>query len=400
MKPYGIDISKYQGTNINYKAMKDKTKYVIMRAGISYAYEDPTFGPNWKALKGHHRGAYHVVYPGQDPIQQANHFLNVVTKHGVDWRTDRLALDLELHQSQTRSRITYVTTEMMNYIKEHTGRYPILYSRATWVDQYMNVTPKLANADWWLANYLSPKPHPEYTPEHPGPPMLPRGVGKYLIHQTGEKGKGKDVGVGSYYVDENRWNGTINSLNKYFGKTAGYHLYFPIVTNEEAPTNPMIEIWSQRDPRWANDIMGSSGITMAQQGCLMTATAWVLKQLGFDIDPGRYNHLASTRGGYAPPNLMYWKFPEIIFKGKVERAEYRSFNGNGWQSLVDSILDDGRIALAMVDMSPRTGFQQHWIAIYKKDGNTYRFADPWNGDSETLAERYQEVFKIVSYRKL
>lgn len=400
MKPYGIDISKYQGEGLDYALMKKNTKFVIMRAGISYAYEDPTFGPNWKALKGHYRGAYHVVYPSQDPTQQVNHFLNTVIKHGVDWETDRLALDLELHQNQTKQRITDVVTEMMEQIKQYTGRYPILYSRATWVDQYMNVTPKLANADWWLAHYLSPKPHPEYTPEHPGPPWLPKGVNEYLIHQAGEKGNGSRVGVNSYYVDENRWNGTINSLNKYFGKKPGHHLYLPIVFGPQAEEAPALEFWSQRDPRWGSDLMGESNITLAQQGCLVTATSWSLKRLGIDTDPKRYNHLASTRGGYAYPNLMYWGFPDVVWKNKIQRAEFLNFNGYGWKPAVDKILEEGRTALAMVDFYPGGSFQQHWVAIYERTGDNYYYLDPWYGDRETVRHRYFELFKIVSYRKL
>jgi len=218
MKPYGIDISKYQGVGLDYGKMRSATRFVALRAGISWGYEDPTFGPNWRGLAGHNRIAYHVVYPGQDPIRQASWFLEIVGSCGVDWKTDRLALDLELYQGQSRERITWVVETMMEFLKGKTGRYPLLYSRATWIDQYMRMTPKLAKADWWLAHYLSPLDYPAYTPEHPGPPWLPSGVDQYLLHQVGEKGNGSAVGVKSHYVDENRWNGTDDEMDAYFGR--------------------------------------------------------------------------------------------------------------------------------------------------------------------------------------
>jgi len=49
------------------------------------------------------------------------------------------------------------------------------------------------------------------------PPALPTSVNSWLIHQTGEKYSGKEVGVSSYYVDSNRWNGDVHAVLDYFG---------------------------------------------------------------------------------------------------------------------------------------------------------------------------------------
>ena len=215
--PFGIDISSYQGANINYDLMKQKTKFIAVRAGISWGFEDPVFAQSWRALKGHNRIAYHVVYPSQDAIRQADWCLDIINRAGVDWRFDRIALDLELDQSQTRARITQVTLDMMERLKSATGRYPLLYSRASWVDTYMTVKDdRLKLGDWWLAHYLARR-DPEYTPEKDPPPLLPRGVTKWLIHQTSETGIGKNVGLPSGAIDTNRWNGTDDDVRAYFG---------------------------------------------------------------------------------------------------------------------------------------------------------------------------------------
>ena len=78
---------------------------------------------------------------------------------------DRIALDCEVAGGNSKSTITNITLQCMNIIKQRTGRYPIIYSRASWVNPYLDVTALPSETDWWLANYLSPRPYPLYTPE-------------------------------------------------------------------------------------------------------------------------------------------------------------------------------------------------------------------------------------------
>ena len=50
------------------------------------------------------------------------------------------------------------------------------------------------------------------------PPFMPRNWnGSWLIHQTAERGDGSLYGVKSYYVDLDRWNGTSEEVENYFG---------------------------------------------------------------------------------------------------------------------------------------------------------------------------------------
>lgn len=215
MKPFGVDISSYQGRSIDYTLMKQNTKFVAVRAGISWGYEDPVFAQSWRALKGHNRIAYHVLYPSQDVTRQVDWFFDILSRAGFDPKTDRLAIDIELWQGQTPQRVTEATTQMYDQITERTGRKPIIYSAAWFVNPRMVVTPKLADADWWIANYPPKGSAPGV--EHPGPPILPRGITSYLIHQTSETGIGKNVGLPSGAIDTNRWNGTDDDVRAYFG---------------------------------------------------------------------------------------------------------------------------------------------------------------------------------------
>lgn len=233
--PFGTDISYWNGA-IDYDRLKSVSEYVAVRAGISWYYEDPIFAQAWQELAGTNRIAYHVVYPSQDAIRQADWCLDIINRAGgADWDYDRLALDLELDQGCTTAQITDTVLEMMEYLNEITGQYPILYSRAGWVNSFMHMTdPRLINADWWLAYYRTRR-DPDYTPEMPPPPLLPRSVDKWLIHQTSERGIGREHGVSSNYIDTNRWNEEYKKLDEYFGrgKDNEHKLFYPIIIRPE-----------------------------------------------------------------------------------------------------------------------------------------------------------------------
>ena len=226
--PLGCDISKWQGA-INFAKMKANTAFVFVKATESWGYVDPKFAVNWQGLAGHNRGAYGFIYLSEDPLRQANHLIDTVTRAGVDWRHDRLALDLEKSgHGLSKAEVSRRVLVMMERIKEVTGRYPILYSRASWVNENMLINdPRLINADWWLAGYRKRLPEPLYTPEATPPPALPKGVDNWLIHQTAERGNGSEFGVASHYIDIDRWNGTKEQMLAYFG------------IGEEAPAPPI-----------------------------------------------------------------------------------------------------------------------------------------------------------------
>ena len=242
--PFGIDISKYQFSQDgkrkpDFDIINEKCDFVAVRAGISWGYVDQWFRYSWEHLDVP-RLAYHVVYPGEIAAKQMDHFLNIVKPQ----EHDRLVLDMELDHGYSKTRITDTLLSCLEYLKGVTGRYPIVYSRASWINRFVDVS-RLPKLDWWLAGYLKPRPAPLYTPEATPPPALPRGVNSWLIHQTGERGNGSAVGVASHYVDTNRWNGTKEQMLAYFG------------SGEEAPAPPVeppeepVKLFDARVYSWA-----------------------------------------------------------------------------------------------------------------------------------------------------
>ncbi len=413
---FGIDISKWNGVNDHAK-MRANAAFVFVKATESWGYTDPKFYANWQGLAGHNRGAYCYVWLSDDPLRQANHLCDIVTQAGVDWKYDRLVLDLEKSgHGLSKAEVSRRVLVMMERIKEVTGRYPILYSRKYWLQDNMLLTdPRLINADWWLAYYRTALPYPLFTPEMPPPPLMPIGVNKWLFHQTCEKGKGREVGVGSYYVDQNRFNGTRAELDAYFGRGT-HNVYLPIISNPEPePVEDdwngllKVKLWSQHDPRWANDRMGSSGVLMKHQGCLVTNVANYLDYLGIDIDPHRLNIMLGTRNGYQYNYVggikyaaMYWKYPGVLFPDKIQRelSDYTWYwNGTGWETQARSILSSKRPALGLVDFYAGGALNQHWVLIVGERSDGWWAVDPDTGTLINLSKYQNKVYRIVSYRR-
>ena len=240
--PFGIDISRWQYSadgrqKPDFGKVQATCEYIAIRSSISWGYTDPWFTYSWEHCLGMPRMAYHVPYFGESPIRQVDHWFSVVEPH-ANWDYDRLVLDNELQHNNSAQRITDVTNQMLQIVRSRTGFFPLIYSRAEWVNRCM-FTNQLPNGiQWWLAQYLWKRPAPLFTPEHPGPPTLPRGVSDWLIHQTGEHYDGRKVGVASRYVDTNRWNGTSEDVLKYF------NMY------DESPPIPPFE----QDLDWLLDI--------------------------------------------------------------------------------------------------------------------------------------------------
>ena len=222
----GIDLSRFNTSEdgkkkVDFDIIKASVnpivRYVAMRSGICWGYTDAWFQYYFQECKrvGLPRAPYHVIYFGESPLAQMDNFYRILGA-GHDEIHDRLVLDLEVAGSNSRLACTDTTLKCMQILKSRTGRNPILYSRAGWVNEHLYSSWFPADTDWWLAQYRFRLPWPLYTPEYNPPPTLPKGVGRWLVHQTAEYQR--SIGApGRYYMDWNRWNGDANDVLNYFG---------------------------------------------------------------------------------------------------------------------------------------------------------------------------------------
>ena len=230
-KPLGIDVSanqayrdatgkiilKHMGWN-KVAAHKPAVMFAGIRAGISWQYVDPAFAYNRAECKrlGIPQTAYHVFYPNEDPILQAQHFVNVM---GTDFGEIPPTADVELGEYGHKCTPAQYQKALLAYLVEIellTKRRPLIYSRANFINYYVtgSGTPPswLNEYDWWLAQYLSSGA------EHQGPPALPAGVDRErcVIQQTSDRGPGKtEYGTMSASIDLNRWQLSQSALSAF-----------------------------------------------------------------------------------------------------------------------------------------------------------------------------------------
>ncbi|KUK92350.1 MAG: Lysozyme M1, partial [Anaerolineaceae bacterium 46_22] len=198
-----------------------EVSFIAMRSGVSWGYQDPWFPFYMAEAKRINRVrlAYHVLFPGENPISQMDNFFKILGD--IDYQKVPLVLDLELDHGQSKRRITDTTADAVNIIIKRTGTKPFIYSRASWINQFLIVS-ELPPVYWWLAQYRWPLPYPLFTPEYPTPPTLPAslhsssGVTTWTIHQTANRGA--SIGAKAmHFMDYNRFNGTKDQLLKFAG---------------------------------------------------------------------------------------------------------------------------------------------------------------------------------------
>jgi lysozyme len=119
-----IIIDFYSGNEVNWEEMKKDNRLVAIIHKASQGFKiDPKYKER-RAIAlsyGYKWGSYHLGTPG-DPIEQADHYLNVVGKDP----NELLALDLESDDSAKHMNIPNAII-FINRIYEKTGRYPVVY---------------------------------------------------------------------------------------------------------------------------------------------------------------------------------------------------------------------------------------------------------------------------------
>jgi lysozyme len=152
----GIDISKYQGDEIDVLSMKkDKLQFVICKATEGITYTDPKFSENWNAIKekGFIRGAYHFYISADSPKDQAEHFLN--TLKGLEPTDIPPIIDIEesgIDKSYAVEDVQESVLSLLQEIDKAINATPIIYSNTSFANKYLN-NEAFANYPLWVADY-------------------------------------------------------------------------------------------------------------------------------------------------------------------------------------------------------------------------------------------------------
>lgn len=140
--------------------------------------------------------------------------------------------------------------------------------------------------------------------------------------------------------------------------------------------------YSQRDPRWAQKKLGTSGLTMAQAGCTTTAIADLSTYFGDNLNPDQLRQKIKYDRG-----LVIWQ----SCKFKTFQFWFREHGRN--DTNIKNALADPNIAVIL-----QVNFGKHWVVAsgYDAANKLFKIADPWYGDRSTM-KRYSNSITGAAY---
>jgi len=156
----GIDVSHFNGDVDWSKVAGDDVKFAYAKATEGLTFVDPKFSENWKNISAANikAGAYHFYVPTDDPVKQANFFIEKV---GEIKSTDMPPmLDIEDTKMGTVSVEQFQKDVLtwMNTVEKHYGVQPILYTNTPFADKYLD-NSEFAKYKLWIAEYTdAPQP--------------------------------------------------------------------------------------------------------------------------------------------------------------------------------------------------------------------------------------------------
>jgi len=165
-KTYGFDISHYQSKeDIKWDSLSigNKTiplEFVVMRATMGNRNADKNFDEFWTSAKEHHliRGAYHFYRADEDPVIQANNFLDNVKLESGDLPP---VLDIEkIPKTKSNEKLIEDLKVWCKIVEETYGVKPIIYTYYHYYKDFLR--GEFDDYPIWLANYNDvPAPSPE-----------------------------------------------------------------------------------------------------------------------------------------------------------------------------------------------------------------------------------------------
>jgi WD40 repeat protein len=158
--------------------------------------------------------------------------------------------------------------------------------------------------------------------------------------------------------------------------------------------------YSQRDPAWSGDQLGTCQHTIASAGAAITVTAMALRRSGTAVDPRQLNNWLRANGGYAQGCLIVW----------AVAANYPGSNlawvGTGTLSSIAGLrsnIDGGKIVIVVSNRSDK-----HWGVIRGYTGagtawSDFLYWDPWDlsaqdrrvGDGWVVAGNATRIYQIT-----
>ncbi len=177
----------------------------------------------------------------------------------------------------------------------------------------------------------------------------------------------------------------------------------------EIPDAFPVTLFSQRNPAWAGDYLGTSGLTIGGAGCAMASVAMAGTAVETALTPKILNQRLSANGGYTSGGLLYWAIAGEQIPG-LDYLTYRTWRTSPKPPAdvpaIKAALARGEFVVVQVDFVPHTSaLDTHFVLVLSDLGDDLLVADPWTGERIRLLERYgkgdleQSIYAAAFYRK-
>ena len=442
--PFGIDISKWQNPDlIDYDKIASQVDFVILRVGFGWL-KDIHFERHYLAFtqRGVRIGGYH--FPLNSRLQEQADLV----KQALDGKRIEAGLWVDVEATyQSRSEINAYIPILESTLDTEVGIYTSYWkwievmqnetrwaSRRLWVANYGVAVPRIPSPwkkwclwqysstgrlngysgnldlDWADAECLTSIPAiGEETPIEPPATETPLFRVKIVTVYPNKYRVYKAIN-GEVYPREPYWLDSGDERDVYQVQGNWYRIgtdqwirntQWVVIVGETPPTfdgTYFGALYWQRDPRWKDKPLGTSG-TIGSYGCVMTAETNVLNQLGIVTNPVVNNAWRTANGGYHNGNLIVWEkvseqHPDIIWEGKT---------WNPTDAQIKQKIAAGCPLVMLVDHNEGTPvLDEHWVNSIPSpaDDDAIWIHDPWDNLTIRLRDRYKKpIQQFSSYRR-
>jgi lysozyme len=212
----GIDVSKWSG-EVNWsKARSAGARFAFARAGAcslkGICYKDYQFDRNSQIAPDYMPiGFYWYFRPQHDPDIQANYFCSLIRDKKYKLPP---VIDLEETGTLGPSQVTVSVDTMARQIFHRLDVWPLLYSRAVWLNDHTIDCNLWKLLKLWVARYNASLTGP-WSDDY----CIPRDFEDWDFWQfsADNNGRGAEFGAKSKSIDLNYFNGGEAKFNEYIG---------------------------------------------------------------------------------------------------------------------------------------------------------------------------------------
>ena len=125
----------------------------------------------------------------------------------------------------------------------------------------------------------------------------------------------------------------------------------------------------QQDPRWARQALGGTKETLHSHGCLVSAVAMAMSNLGFYTDPGDLAARLTASKGFTKRGWLIWNKLEAVTNGKAQTQFYDSHDDD----TIRQCMRRGFYPLVKFDLPSG---QSHWAVVIAETSDGFYVRDP------------------------